>query len=82
MPGRPVEGSDKRRFYALLHLDGIRSPIDAVRAAIVAGMRSKERYWGAGHRPQPNGSRYRRRDGVSHLSSGVACPLLLVLISD
>lgn len=32
----PVEGSDKRRFYAVLHLGGIRSPLDAVRAAIVA----------------------------------------------
>jgi hypothetical protein len=25
----PVEGSDKRRFYAVLHLGGIRSPLDA-----------------------------------------------------
>src|SRR5687767_4335305 len=32
----PVEGSDRRRFYAVLHLGGIRSPADAVRAAIVA----------------------------------------------
>jgi hypothetical protein len=32
----PVEGSDKRRFYAVLHVGGIRSPLDAVRAAIVA----------------------------------------------
>jgi hypothetical protein len=32
----PVEGSNKRRFYAVLHLGGIRSPLDAVRAAIVA----------------------------------------------
>ena len=32
----PVEGSDKCRFYAVLHLGGIRSPLDAVRAAIVA----------------------------------------------
>lgn len=31
----PIEGSDKRRFYAVLHLGGIRSPLDAVRAAIV-----------------------------------------------
>jgi hypothetical protein len=34
---RPVEGSDKRRFYAVLHLGGIRSPLD--RAAIVAERR-------------------------------------------
>ena len=32
----PIEGSDKRRFFAVLHLGGIRSPQDAVRAAIVA----------------------------------------------
>ena len=36
----PVEGSTKRRFYAVLHLGGIRSPLDAVRAAIVAERRS------------------------------------------
>jgi len=32
----PIKGSDKRRFFAVLHLGGIRSPLDAVRAAIVA----------------------------------------------
>jgi hypothetical protein len=32
----PIEGNDKRRFFAVLHLGGIRSPADAVRAAIVA----------------------------------------------
>ena len=37
----PVEGSSKRRFYAVLHLGGIRSPLDAVRAAIVAEQRAK-----------------------------------------
>ena len=35
----PIEGSTKRRFYAVLHLGGIRSPLDAVRAAIVAEQR-------------------------------------------
>jgi len=36
----PVEGSsNKRRFYAVLHFGGIRSPLDAVRAAIVAERR-------------------------------------------
>ena len=35
----PIDGSDKRRFYAVLHLGGIRSPLDAVRAAIVAERR-------------------------------------------
>ncbi len=37
----PIEGSDKRRFYAVLHLGGIRSPLDAVRAAIVAEHRQQ-----------------------------------------
>jgi hypothetical protein len=37
----PVEGSDRRRFYAVLHLGGIRSPLDAVRAAIVAERRAQ-----------------------------------------
>ena len=32
----PVDGSDRRRFYAVLHLGPIRSARDAVRAAIVA----------------------------------------------
>lgn len=31
----PIEGSTKRRYFAVLHLGGIRSPQDAVRAAIV-----------------------------------------------
>jgi hypothetical protein len=30
-----IEGSDQRRFYVVLHPGGIRSPLDAVRAAIV-----------------------------------------------
>ncbi len=37
----PMEGSTKRRFYAVLHLGGIRSPLDAVRAAIVAEKRQE-----------------------------------------
>ena len=32
----PIQGSNRRRFFAVLHLGGIRSPHDAVRAAIVA----------------------------------------------
>jgi hypothetical protein len=36
----PIEGSDKRRFFAVLQLPPITSPIDAVRAAIVAEHRS------------------------------------------
>jgi len=37
----PVEGSTKRRFFAVLHTDRINSPIEAVRAAIVAEHRTK-----------------------------------------
>jgi hypothetical protein len=32
----PVGGSDRRRFFAVLHMGAIKSPVDAVRAAIVA----------------------------------------------
>ena len=32
----PIEGSDKRRFFAVLHQGPVKSPLDAVRAAIVA----------------------------------------------
>jgi hypothetical protein len=37
----PIEGSTKRRFFAVLHMGAIRSPRDAVRAAIVAEHRSQ-----------------------------------------
>ena len=37
----PVEGSDKRRFFAVLHMGAIKSPVDAVRAAIVAEHRER-----------------------------------------
>ena len=37
----PIEGDTKRRFFAVLHLGFIRSPQDAVRAAIVAEHRAK-----------------------------------------
>ncbi len=36
----PIEGSDKRRFFAVLHQGLVKSPLDAVRAAIVAQQRS------------------------------------------
>ncbi len=36
----PIEESDKRRFFAVLHMGAIKSPADAVRAAIVAEHRS------------------------------------------
>jgi hypothetical protein len=32
----PIESSNKRRFFAVLHMGPIKSPQDAVRAAIVA----------------------------------------------
>jgi hypothetical protein len=38
----PVEGSERRRFFAVLQLGAIRSPVDAVRAAIVAEHRASE----------------------------------------
>lgn len=37
----PIEGSDRRRFYAVLHQGPVKSPQDAVRAAIVAERRGK-----------------------------------------
>ncbi len=36
----PIEGSAKRRFFAVLHTDRINSPLEAVRAAIVAEHRA------------------------------------------
>jgi hypothetical protein len=36
----PVEGSDRRRLFAVLHIPPITSPVEAVRAAIVAEHRS------------------------------------------
>jgi len=37
----PIEGSTKRRFFAVLHTGRINSPVEAVRAAIVAEHRAK-----------------------------------------
>jgi hypothetical protein len=37
----PIEGGDKRRFFAVLHLPPVSSPAEAVRAAIVAESRAK-----------------------------------------
>jgi hypothetical protein len=36
----PIEGSDKRRFFAVLHVPPVTSPVEAVRAAIVAENRA------------------------------------------
>jgi hypothetical protein len=38
----PIEGSTKRRFFAVLHTERINSPVEAVRAAIVAEHKAKE----------------------------------------
>ena len=38
----PIEGSDKRRFFAVLHQGPVKSPVDAVRAAILQESRSKK----------------------------------------
>jgi hypothetical protein len=38
----PVEGSEKRRFYAVLKLPPIRSASDAVKAAIVSDHKSSQ----------------------------------------
>ena len=37
----PIEGSDKRRLFAVLHMGGSKGPAKAVRAAIVAERRGK-----------------------------------------
>jgi hypothetical protein len=39
----PIEGSKKRRFFAVLHMGAITSPVDAVRAAIVAEHREAKK---------------------------------------
>jgi hypothetical protein len=39
----PIEGLRKRRFFAVLHQGPIKSPADAVRAAIVAEQRTAQR---------------------------------------
>ncbi len=36
----PVDGSERRRFFAVLQMGAIKSPVDAVRAAIVAEHRA------------------------------------------
>jgi hypothetical protein len=36
----PIEGNTKRRLFAVLHIPPIVSPLDAVRAAIVAGQKA------------------------------------------
>jgi hypothetical protein len=38
----PIEGSDKRRFFAVLHQPPVTSPVEAVRAAIVAEQKQRD----------------------------------------
>lgn len=38
----PIEGSNKRRFFAVLHLPPVTSPVEAVRAAIIEEHRRKK----------------------------------------
>lgn len=38
----PIEGSEKRKFYAVLHEGPVKSPADAVRAAIVKDYQESE----------------------------------------
>ena len=37
-----IEGSDKRKFYAVLHALPVRSPIEAVRASIVSDFKASQ----------------------------------------
>ena len=39
----PIEGSNKRRFFAVLHQGPVKSPVDAVRVAMVAETRSGQK---------------------------------------
>ncbi len=38
----PIEGNNKRRFFAVLHMGAIKLPADAMRAAIVAEQRGRQ----------------------------------------
>jgi hypothetical protein len=38
----PIEGSTKRRFFAVLHTERINSPLEAVRASVVAEHRAQK----------------------------------------
>ena len=38
----PVPGSDRRRFYAVLHAGPVQSPADAVRASILQSYRTAQ----------------------------------------
>ena len=53
-----IEGTERWRFHAVLHLGEIRSPLDAVRAAIVAERRADE------HRSSASAAAGKRQDAV------------------
>ncbi len=38
----PIEGSEKRKFYAVLHIPPVDSPEKAVRASIIQNFRTKK----------------------------------------
>ena len=38
----PIEGSEKRKFYAVLHIPPVESPEKAVRASIIQNFRTKK----------------------------------------
>jgi hypothetical protein len=40
----PIEGSDKRRFFAVLHLPPVTSPVEAVQAAIAQEYRRRREH--------------------------------------
>ena len=42
----PIEGSTKRRFFAVLHTARVDSPLEAVRAAIVAEQKGQRKTYG------------------------------------
>lgn len=39
----PIEGSDKRRFFAVLHMGPVTEPVEAVRAAILQEHRGQQK---------------------------------------
>lgn len=59
----PIEGSDKRRFFAVLHVPPITSPSDAVRAAIIAEAKAKKKWL---KKKRESIHPYPRRLGTSH----------------
>jgi len=55
----PIDGSESRRFYAVLHMGAIKSSLDAVRTANVAEQRNKEGRWTATASRVPTSEQFR-----------------------